>query len=323
MILKGKLAQTASETALQDVRVAVLIPCYSEAVTIAQMIEGFRATLPDADIYVYDNNSTDGSADLARRAGAIVRDERRQGKAHVVRRMFADIEADVYLMVDGDATYKSAAAPRLVGELLAGPFDYVNGARVRTSREAYRPGHEIGNKLLSEIVAAIFGARSRDVLFGFKAMSRRFAKSFPAMSTGFEIETEILVHALDLDIPMSEIDALYNERPAESVSKLSTFRDGVRILWLISRLIRDMLPLQYFSTIGAMFVIVPVAAGIPVVVTYLETGLVPRLPTALLAVGAMIVGVAAFFTGLILVNVSRGCRETKLLIFLSYPNVRG
>jgi len=305
------------------VRVAVLIPCHNECITIARVVEAFRDSLPGADIYVYDNNSSDGTADVARRAGAIVRVERRLGKGYVVRRMFADIEADAYVLVDGDATYEAAAAPRLIEELLGGPFDKVNGARVYSSRDAYRPGHEFGNKLLSGIVAAVFGAYSREMLSGYKALSRRFVKTFPATSTGFEIETELLVHALDLDIPMSEIDTRYRDRPTGSTSKLSTLKDGVRILWLILQLIRDLLPLQFFSAIGAACVAFSIAAGVPVVVTFLQTGLVPRLPTAVLAAGTMTLGAVAFFTGLILDSVARGRREAKLLAFLSYPSPRG
>lgn len=298
--------------------IAVLAPCYNEATTIAEVVRGFRASLPEAEIYVYDNNSTDGTAEAARQAGAIVRNERRQGKGHVVRRMFADVEADIYVLVDGDATYDPAAAPRLVAELLAGPYDQVNGARVAKTPDAYRPSHALGNRLLSGLVSLIFGARSRDMLSGYKVLSRRFVKSFPAMSTGFEIETELLVHALDLDLPTSEIETNYRERPRGSVSKLSTVRDGLRILRVILHLVRDLLPLQFFSIIGALFVLASIAAGVPVISEYLETGLVPRLPTAVLAVGLMIVGIIAVFTGLVLDSVAKGRREAKLLVYLSH-----
>lgn len=300
-------------------RIAVLIPCYNEAVAIATVVAGFRASLPQAEIYVYDNNSKDGTADIARQAGAIVRSERRQGKGHVVRRMFSDIDADIYLLVDGDATYEAEAAPRLVAELLDGPYDKVNGARVQDSQDAYRTGHVLGNKVLSGLVAAVFGAQSRDMLSGYKALSRRFVKSFPATSSGFEIETELLVHALDLALPMSEIDTVYKERPVGSVSKLSTFKDGFRILGLILHLVRDLRPLQFFSLIGALFVLSSVALSIPIIIAFIETGLVARLPTAILSVGLMIAGLLAFVTGLILDSVARGRRETKLLAVLRYP----
>ncbi len=303
--------------------IAVLVPCYNEAKTIANVVEDFRKSLPGARIYVYDNNSSDRTAEAALQAGAIVRAERRQGKGYVVRRMFADIDADVYLLADGDATYDAKAAPRLVAELLAGPYDQVNGARVRQSAEAYRTGHVLGNRVLSGLVSYIFGAQSRDMLSGYKALSRRFVKSFPAASTGFEIETELLVHALDLDAPMSEIDTDYCERPPGSVSKLSTIKDGFRILGLIVHLVRDLLPLQFFSFIGALAIFASVAAGTPVILEFSATGLVPRLPTAVLAVGLMIVGVIAVFAGLILDSVARGRRETKLLAYLRHTSALG
>ena len=299
--------------------IAVLVPCYNEAQTIAGVVQSFRMNLPEAQIYVYDNNSTDGAAEVARKAGAIVRRERRQGKGYVVRRMFADVEADIYVLVDGDGTYDAAAAPRLVGELLAGPFDQVNGVRIHKSAKAYRAGHVVGNRLLSTLVSLIFGKYGRDMLSGYKALSRRFVKSFPAMSRRFEIETELLVHALDLDLPISETETDYRERPEGSVSKLSTIGDGLRILWLILHLVRDLLPLQFFSCVGAVFVIASLASGIPVILEFFATGLVPRLPTAVLAVGLMLVGIIAVFTGLILDSVAKGRREIKLLAYLSEP----
>lgn len=302
--------------------IAVLIPCFNEAATIASVIEQFRASLPDAQIYVYDNNSRDGTAETAERAGAIVRRERRQGKGNVVRRMFSDVEADIYLLVDGDATYDAAAAPALISELCAGPYDKVNASRRHERPDAYRPGHVFGNKMLSGLVGRIFGASSTDMLSGYKVLSRRFVKSFPATSNGFEIETELLVHALDLDVPMSEIETLYRERPAGSVSKLSTFKDGFRILGLILHLIRDLLPLQFFAAIGTLFALSSIVLAAPVVVTFLETGLVPRLPTAVLSLGLMIAGLLSLVTGLILDSVARGRREQKLLVYLAHPAVR-
>ena len=299
--------------------IAVLVPCYNEAQTIAGVVQSFRMNLPEAQIYVYDNNSTDGTAEVARKAGAIVRRERRQGKGYVVRRMFADVEADICVLVDGDGTYDAAAAPGLVRELLAGPFDQVNGVRIHKSAKAYRAGHVVGNRLLSTLVSLIFGKYGRDMLSGYKALSRRFVKSFPAMSTHFEIETELLVHALDLDLPISETETDYRERPEGSASKLSTIGDGLRILWLILHLVRDLLPLQFFSCVGAVFVIASLASGIPVILEFFATGLVPRLPTAVLAVGLMLVGIIAVFTGLILDSVAKGRREIKLLAYLSQP----
>ncbi len=297
---------------------AVLLPCYNEAIAIGGVVAHFRAALPEADIYVYDNNSTDDTAKFAGRAGAIVRQELRQGKGNVVRRMFADVEADIYLIADGDGTYEAAAGPRMIAELLSGPYDKVNGARVHRSDTAYRPGHQFGNRLLSGLVSLIFGARSRDMLSGYKALSRRFVKSFPASTRGFEIETELLVHTLDLDLPMSEIDTAYEERPPGSLSKLSTVKDGVRILWLIFQLVRDLLPLQFFGAAGVVLILLSFGVGVPVVVQFLETGIVPRLPTAVLATGIMMLGFLSVFAGLILDSVARGRREAKLLAYLRY-----
>ncbi|WNJ88274.1 glycosyltransferase family 2 protein [Bosea sp. 685] len=311
------------ETGSAQPAIAVLIPCYNEALTVAAVVRDFRASLPEAAIYVYDNNSSDGTAEIARQAGAIIRSERRQGKGYVVRRMFSDVEADIYLLVDGDATYEAQAAPRLVAELLSGPYDKVNGARVHDTSGAYRPGHVLGNKVLTGLVSRIFGAHSRDMLSGYKVLSRRFVKSFPATSNGFEIETELLVHALDLDVPMSEIETLYKERPAGSESKLSTFKDGFRIFGLILHLVRDLLPLQFFTLIGALFALSSIGLGIPVIIAFIETGLVARLPTAVLSVGLMIAGLLAFVTGLILDSVARGRRENKLIAYLGHPAAGG
>lgn len=314
----GRIAQNAGAP-----RVAVLFPCYNEAITIGQVVSDFKAALPDADIYVYDNNSADDTVRIARAAGAVVRHEARQGKGNVVRRMFADIEADIYLIADGDGTYEAAAAPHMISKLLSGPYDKVNGVRVHSVAAAYRPGHQFGNLMLSGLVALIFGARSRDMLSGYKALSRRFVKSFPASSQGFEIETELLVHTLDLDLPMAEIDTVYNERPPGSVSKLSTMKDGVRILWLIFQLVRDLLPLQFFGAVGGALILLSFGLGIPVVLQFLETGIVPRLPTAVLATGMMMLGFLSIFSGLILDSVARGRREAKLLNYLRFRTPEG
>lgn len=306
-----------------ELSIAVLIPCYNEAVTIAAVVADFRRALPNARIFVYDNNSGDATATEAARAGAIVRSETRQGKGHVVRRMFSDIEADIYVLVDGDATYEAAAAPRLIAALLAGPCDKINGARVHEAQAAYRPGHVLGNRMLSGLVSWLFGADSRDMLSGYKVLSRRFVKSFPATSRGFEIETELLVHALDLGIPMSEIDTNYKERPAGSISKLSTVKDGFRILGLILHLVRDLRPLQFFSLVGSIFFVTSILISIPVIVAFMETGLVARLPTAVLSVGVMLTALLALVTGLILDSVARGRREAKLLTYLQHPSPGG
>ncbi|MGB3864280.1 MAG: glycosyltransferase family 2 protein [Xanthobacteraceae bacterium] len=303
-------------------RVAVLIPCYNEAATIGLVVEDFRRYLPSAAIYVYDNNSTDDTVGIARAAGAEVRHEYRQGKGHVVRRMFADIDADVYLLVDGDATYDPSASPAMVDRVLSGPFDKVNGARVHSDPEAYRLGHILGNRLLTRMVSFFFGEASRDMLSGYKALSRRFVKTFPAASSGFEIETELLVHALELGVPMSEIDIRYYERPAGSVSKLSTYRDGLRILRLIVHLLRDLLPLQFFTSIAVVLAALAAIFGIPVIAEFLETGLVPRFPTLIAASATMIMAFLSVFAGLILDSVARGRKEAKLLAYLSYGPAR-
>lgn len=301
--------------------IAVLIPCYNEAVTVAAVVRGFRRALPEAVIYVYDNNSADGTAAIASREGAVVRHERRQGKGHVMRRMFADVEADIYIMVDGDDTYHAASAPLLVERLRSGPFDLVNGARVDSAEAAYRPGHRFGNALLTGLVTQLFGTASRDMLSGYKALSRRFVKSFPALSTGFEIETELLVHALELGIAADEIETPYAERPVGSESKLRTFHDGARILKLITRMVKAERPLLFFSSVAGMLALVAVLIAIPVIADYMQTGLVPRLPTAVLATGLMLSAIISFFSGLILDTVTRGRREIKRLVFLALSAV--
>ncbi|WP_341987269.1 glycosyltransferase family 2 protein [Azorhizobium sp. AG788] len=306
---------------IEPQRVAVLIPCLNEATTIAKVVSDFRKYLPDADVYVYDNNSTDGTGDIAARAGAIVRLERLRGKGHVMRRMFADVDADIYIMVDGDDTYDAASAPALVAELCAGPCDLVNCARVDTSVEAYRPGHRFGNAVLSGSVRYVFGTASKDMLSGYKALSRRFVKSFPALSTGFEIETELLVHALELGISMNEISTPYKERPTGSESKLRTFHDGWRILRLITLLCKEERPLAFFALISAVLAFISIALSIPVFYEFLETGLVPRFPTAILSVGLMLAAIISLFSGLILDTVTRGRRELKRLCFLGYDAV--
>ena len=302
-------------------RVAVLLPCYNEAAAIGATVTQFAAALPDAAIYVFDNNSTDGSADVARAAGAIVRRVRQQGKGHVVRRMFADIEADVYVMADGDATYDAAAASALVRAMLAENFDMVVGARKSEIDAAYRRGHRLGNSLLTGLLRQLFGRSFTDILSGYRVFSRRFVKSFPVLSAGFEIETEISVHALELRMPISEIVTAYSARPEGSHSKLSTFRDGWRILRMMIQLYRTERPLGFFGLIGGLVALAGFLLGIPVVLTYLETGLVPRFPTVIAIVGMGVVAGLNFMTGLILDTVTRGRQEMKRLAYLAQPSV--
>lgn len=309
----------AKTFALDRARIAVLVPCYNEALTIGDVVTSFRAALPDARIYVYDNNSTDGTSEVAAAAGAIVRHETRRGKGNVVRRMFADVEADVFVIVDGDATYEAAKAPEMIQKLLDEDMDFVNGARHSTAAEAYRPGHRFGNWLLTSIVRSIFGRHFTDMLSGYKVLSRRFVKSFPAMSSGFETETEIAVHALELRMPCCEIMTAYSERPEGSVSKLRTYSDGYRILMLILRLVKDERPFQFFGLIGLLAVLAAFVMSIPLVTTYVETGLVPRLPTAVLSVGLVILGMLSFSVGLILQMITRTRQELKRLLYLSVP----
>lgn len=301
---------------LSQHRVAVLIPCFNEEAAIAKTVADFRSCLPEASIYVYDNNSTDRTAEVARAAGAQVRRETRQGKGHVVRRMFADIEADIYVLVDGDATYDAPSAPRMVSELIEKHCDMVVAARVEREDAAYRRGHRFGNKVLTGFVTQVFGRSFTDILSGYRIFSRRFVKSFPVLSGGFEIETELTVHALELDLPTSEIQTPYFARPEGSISKLNTYRDGFRILWMILRLYRSERPLNFFSAIGLSFAIASIGFAIPILVTYLEQGLVPRLPTAVLSTGLMVLAFLTFFAGLILDTVTRGRREVKLLAYL-------
>lgn len=298
---------------------AVLVPCYNEAVSIAGVVRDFRAALPRARIYVYDNNSTDGTAERAREAGAEVRAERLQGKGNVVRRMFADVEADVYVLVDGDGTYRAQDAARLVRMLIAERLDLVNGRRVTDSAAAYRRGHRLGNRMLTGLVRRIFGKRFADMLSGLKVFSRRYAKSFPCLSQGFEIETELTIHALELDMAVAEADVAYGERPSDSPSKLNTVQDGIRILRMIGRLVRIERPLAFFSCGFVLMAIVALLLAMPLAVTYLETGLVPRLPTAILATGLMLLAFLSLVCGLVLETVTRGRQEAKRMVYLSIP----
>ena len=299
--------------------VAVLIPCYNEEAAIGAVVRDFRMVLPEAAIYVYNNNSRDRTVEVAAEAGAIVRHESLQGKGNVVRRMFADVEADIYVMVDGDDTYHAASAPALIRRLQDSQLDMVNAARVTEVQAAYRPGHRFGNLMLTALVAFVFGKRTTDMLSGYRVFSRRFVKSFPTMVVGFEIETELTVHALELRMPIMEVATPYKDRPVGSVSKLSTFKDGFRILYMIGKLVKEERPMQSFGLTAALLALVSVILAVPVVVTFLETGLVPRLPTAVLSTGLMILAFLALTCGLILETVTRGRREMKRLAYLSHP----
>ena len=300
-------------------RLAVLVPCYNEEVTIASVIADFQAALPDAVIYVYDNNSRDRTMEVARAAGAVVGRENLQGKGNVIRRMFADIEADVYVLVDGDATYHAPSAPEMIALLLDDRLDMVNGTRITEIEAAYRPGHRLGNLVLTGIVRTIFGDRIKDMLSGYRVFSRRFVKSFPALSGGFETETEFTVHALELGMPIGELETPYRERPPGSQSKLNTVRDGIRILLTIVRLVKEERPLQFFSVSGAVLFVIAVVLGIPLLAEFARTGLVPRFPTAILVTGLVGLAFLSFTCGLILDSVSRGRTEVKRLAYLSIP----
>jgi len=299
--------------------IAILLPCYNEEAAIARTVAEFRAALPGAAIYVYDNNSRDRTVEVAREAGAIVRTERIQGKGAVVRRMFADVDADIYVMADGDATYDAAAAPALVARLRDEQCDMVVGSRVHRESEAYRRGHVMGNRMMTGLLARLFGRSFTDIFSGYRVFSRRFVKSFPVLSVGFEIETEISVHALELKMPTAEMETAYGARLEGSHSKLSTYGDGFRILRTIATLYRIERPLWYFGGVAALLAVVAVILALPLAVTYAQTGLVPRFPTAILVTGLMILAALSFFAGLILDTVVRGRREVKRLAYLSFP----
>ena len=299
--------------------IAVLIPCFNEQETVARVVSAFRAQLPEATVFVYDNASSDLTIERARQAGAVVRSEPLRGKGYVVRRMFADIEADIYILVDGDGTYDAASAPGLIDALVRESLDLVSAVRVDSSQRAYRTGHRFGNWLLTYLVAQLFGKRFSDMLSGYRVMSRRFVKSFPALSGGFEIETELTVHALQMRIPIAEFPTPYSERPPGSASKLRTISDGMRIMRTIAHLLKEERPLAFFGTVSLVLVLVALALGIPVVLEYMHTGLVPRLPTAVLATGLTILAFLSLVCGLILQTVTRGRIEMKRLNYLSVP----
>jgi hypothetical protein len=302
---------------------AVLIPCHNEDTTVGTVVADFRRLLPEADIYVFDNNSTDGTAEAARRAGATVRQASLQGKGNVVRQMFADVDADIYVLVDGDATYDADAAPILVGRLMESGLDMVAGARVSNDANAYRSGHQLGNRVLSGLVRRIFGLQFRDMLTGYRVFSRRFVKSFPAHSAGFEIETELTVHALQMRLPCAEVEVTYGARPDGSSSKLNTVRDGIRILRMIGLLVRDERPMQFFGAFG----LASLAASAPlfarVLVDYARLGLVPHFPSLIVAVGLVVLGLLGIACGLILDGVARARLEQRRLAYLAIPSLAG
>jgi glycosyltransferase involved in cell wall biosynthesis len=301
-----------------DDRLAVLIPCFNEETAIARVVTDFRAELPEATIYVYDNNSTDRTLEVARAAGALVRRETHQGKGNVVRRMFADVEADIYVLVDGDATYDAASARALIARLIEDRLDMVVAARVEEEAQAYRPGHRTGNRLFTGFFASVFSASFTDILSGYRVFSRRFVKSFPVLSRGFEIETELSVHALELGLAVGEVPTPYYARPEGSTSKLSTWWDGLRILSTIVGLYRSERPLTFFSAIGIALAAVSVILAIPIFVTFVEQGIVPRIPTAILATGLMLLAFLSIVAGLVLDTVTRGRREMKLIAYLQH-----
>ncbi|MBF0561653.1 MAG: glycosyltransferase [Alphaproteobacteria bacterium] len=309
-----------SETpSLTDYNIAVLVPCHNEAVTVEAVVQGFRASLPTATVYVYDNNCTDGTAAIARAAGAVVRTERLAGKGNVVRRMFSDIEADIYVMVDGDDTYDAAAAPEMVERLITGGYDLVSGARVTDIAKAYRPGHRFGNRLLTSIVAWIFNSQVTDMLSGYRVFSRRFVKSFPVLARGFEIETELTVHALEMRLPTDEVATAYKDRPPGSASKLNTIRDGFRIFLTILILVKEERPLPFFSLVALVIAAAAILLAVPLIETFINTGTVPRLPTAILSTGLMILSFLSLACGFVLDTVTHGRRELKRLFYLAQP----
>jgi glycosyltransferase involved in cell wall biosynthesis len=307
---------TEFRAAASGPRIAVLLPCYNEEAAIAGTVSAFRAALPFADIYVYDNNSTDRTVEMAEAAGAMVRREPFQGKGNVVRRMFADIDADVYVMADGDMTYDPTAAPHLVERLVDGQLDMVVGSRVETAQAAYRRGHRLGNRVFNIITGTLFGSHFTDIFSGYRVFSRRFVKSFPASSVGFEIESELTVHALDLKLRTAEVPLPYGKRPANSVSKLNTYRDGIRILWMLIDMYRMVSPLRFYGAIAGVFALASLVLGAPIIHTWLETGLVPRLPTAIMAAVVAQLSALMLVCGLIVDAVSDARREMKRMRYL-------
>ncbi|WP_373819005.1 glycosyltransferase family 2 protein [Glaesserella sp.] len=303
---------------MKNSKIAVLIPCYNEAITIAQVVSDFKRYLPDATIYVYDNNSLDNTYEIASSLeGVVVGRETEQGKGAVVRRMFRDINADYYIMVDGDSTYDASIAPKMLNLAIKNQLDLVNGVRIKTAQNAYRSGHEFGNKMLTGTVRQIFGDRVQDMLSGYKVFSKRFVKSFPIFEQGFGIETELTIHALELDMPVGHVEGNYGGRPEGSVSKLNTYKDGIKILSLIVRLFKHERPFTLFGAIAAILFLISMLFMLPVFTEYFETGLVPKLPSLLVGVSILLSSIISFFTGVVLNTVSKGRRESKLLFYLN------
>jgi hypothetical protein len=322
-LLFDEAPHRATEADTMDPTIAVLIPCHNEALSIAKVVSDFRRVLPKAAIFVYDNNSSDDTAAVAAAAGAVVRAETLQGKGNVVRRMFADVQADIYVLVDGDDTYQASAAPEMIGLLVDNQLDMVNAVRVTEIEAAYRPGHRFGNVMLTGMVRLIFGNRIRDMLSGYRVFSRRFVKSFPALASGFETETEFTVHALELNMPVGQVIAAYKDRPSGSASKLKTYSDGLRILRAIVMLVKETRPLPFFASAALALLLIGVGVSIPVIGDYLRTGLVPRLPTAVLSAAIVELAVLSLVCGLILDSVARGRKEAKRLAYLAIPPVGG
>ena len=296
--------------------VAVIIPCFNEEGAIGKVVRDFKNQLPNATVYVYNNNSTDSTASEALENGAIVENEERQGKGYVVRRMFADIDADLYVMVDGDDTYDALAVRPLIQKLVDDNLDMVSGSRETNIRAAYRTGHKFGNRLLTGLVRQFFGKRFSDMLSGYRVFTNRFVKSFPLDSGGFEIETELTVHALELEMPTSELSTEYKDRPEGTVSKLRTYADGLRILWMIIKLLKRERPMLLFLVVAFILIFIALVLAYPIFIEYLETGLVPRFPTAILSTGLVILGFLSFTCGIILDTVTKGRQEAKRMRYL-------
>ncbi|PWJ26079.1 glycosyltransferase involved in cell wall biosynthesis [Branchiibius hedensis] len=308
--------------AFDGLQIAAIVPCYNEEIAVGTVVKDLLAAVPGMTVYVYDNRSSDRTAEVAAAAGAVVRTESRPGKGNVVRRAFADIEADVYLLIDGDDTYDASAAPTMIKTLLSGPYDHVLGTRTDDPEAtAYRPGHAAGNRMFNKLIGALFGEQVTDMLSGYRVFSRRFVKSFPALSREFEIETELTVHAVNLRVPQVEVPVGFKDRPDGSESKLRTYHDGFRILRLIGGLLQYERPLALFSAIGSIFVLIAIILGIPLLVTYAQTHEVPRLPTAILATGLVMVGIMSFVIGLILNGILRLRQENARLAYLRLPSV--
>lgn len=307
---------------MQEIRspkIAVVVPCYNESATISRVVSDFRLALPGARVIAFDNNSTDDTARFAAEAGAEVIHVSLQGKGNVVRRMFADVEADVYVMVDGDATYDATVAPELISRLIDNGLDMVVGSRVSDDQAAYRLGHRFGNVVLTQCVASIFGRTFKDMLSGYRIFSRRFAKSYPADASGFETETELTVHALGMRMPVAEVPTRYLARPEGSQSKLNTYRDGFRILITILKLVKSERPFAFFSTGFVICSLLSILLAVPLFETYAETGLVPRLPTAVLSSALMLLGSILLICGIVLDTVTRGRKEAKRFVYLCNP----